>query len=250
MADYQSISVDFVDRPRTQVTKDRAYTLTAKLFLDGTQDVVASGTITILKPGGGAMDTAVSGEAVSVDGNGTCTYSLVAGNTGELNANYSAQWILTDSNGDVHEVPQLFDVVRYPLRNMVVQADLVKHHQDLADALFSGQSNFQDDIELAFEDVYAGIERKGKRPYLILSSEDMRRPTEHLTLFKIFASRRKEEGDRWDVYAQYHWDRYHAWMEGAVFVYDEDETGTADGTSSTSTLEGEEARGLGIRWKV
>ena len=247
MADYQSISHTFVDRPKTQVTKDRAYTLTCKLYLDNSQDVVASGTITILGPGGGALPgSAVSGAAVTVDGSGTCTYTLSAANAATLGSNYTAQWVLTDSNADVHEFLQLFDVVEYPLHNMVIQADLVKHHPDLTNHLFSGESDAQAYIEMAFEDVYATIEANGLRPWLVLGSHELRRPTEHLALAKLFLARVNSPGDKWDRLHDYHSNQFQRWFSAnsKKWAYDIDQSGTVSGTVDYEKGAGEEG-GLG-----
>lgn len=250
-ADYQSIVFDFVDRPKTQVTKDRAYVLTCKLYLDGTQDVVASATVTILGPGGSPLPgAAVSGAAASVDGSGTMTYTLTAANAAVLGANYSVQWVVTDSNADVWERLQLFDVVRYPLYNVVIQADLVQHHPDLTSYLLSTESNAQAYIERAFHDVYQVLELKGFRPYLVLSPEDLRMPIEHLALAKFFAARRNETGDRWDILYQYHWGEYHNWSNATQFTYDRDESGTADGTSDTDSRVGEDGHNIGPSYRI
>lgn len=246
----QNYRWDFIDRPRAQVTKDRAFTLTAEIWKDNAQLVPSAGTITILGPGGSSLpDSAVSGAAVSVDGNGTMTYSFTAANAANLDANYTAEWNATVS-GVVYDAVQLFDVVRFPLYNSVNQADLVKYYPDLADTLFSGESDFQAYIEQAFEEVYAHLDNKGKRPYLVLSREDLRRPTEHLALQKIFQSRRKEIGDKWDIRFEFHRLEYHRWVSETRFVYDEDESGTADGTSSLTPGSGEEGHGGGWRWRI
>ena len=246
----QDWSVDFVDRPKAQVSKDRAYTLTCKVYENGTQSVPSAGTITILGPGGGALPgSAVTGAAVTVDGAGTMTYALSAANAASPGANYSAVWNPT-IDSVVLEFFQLFDVVRYPLINVVQQADLVKHHADLTDVLFSGESNYQDYIEQAFQDVYQVLENHGKRPYLVMDNDSLRRPIEHKALALIFRARFKEENDRWWNYWQIHETEYNDWMQAANFVYDWTESGTADGTSNYDSLSGEEGHNVGPKYRI
>lgn len=246
---YQDIAVDFVDRPRAQVTKDRAYTLRLKAYSDGTQVVVTSGTISVKRPGGAALPTAVSDAAITVDGSGNMSYELSAANAANLGANYQAEWTFTDGTTTWERI-QLFDVVRFPLYNVVTQADLVLHHNDLTDVLFSGESTAQVYIEQAFQDVFQFIDAKGKRPWLVLSAEDLRRPIEHRALELFFFSRFKQEGDRWWLLMAHHRDAYATWMQMANFVYDGDDSGTADGTDNESGTSGEEGRNFQITWRV
>ena len=178
------------------------------------------------------------------------TYQVTAANLNELGANYIAVWHPVIS-GVTYDIVQLFDVVRYPLRNVVTQDDLVKHHKDLTDLLFSGETDYQTYIEQAFEDMFQWLDSKGTRPALVMSSEDLRRPIEHLALQKIFLSRAKEfePPDRWASLATFHRNEFERWAQAAPLVYDYDESGTADGTSNTGNT-GEEGKSTGFRWRV
>ena len=249
MPDPQNMYFAPTERPRTQVTKDRAYTLTAKAYLSGTQSVPSAATITIKRPGGSDMPTAVSAASMTVDGSGTMTYALTSGNAANLGSGYTAAVAYTVSSV-VYDGIFLFDVVRYPLRNVVLQADLVNHHPDLADILFSGESNYASVIAQAYEDIYSFVEGKGKRPYLILSGEDLRRPIEHTALARIFLARRKEDDDRWDYLHKYHLEMAKQWLATAKFEYDETNSGTIDGMSSEG-IGGEGDTVLGqVAWRV
>ena len=249
MPDYSSISAFYVDKPRTQVTKGLAYVFTLKVYSDNTQLVPTSCTISITKPGGGALATAVSGEAAAVDGSGTCTYTLTAANADELDANWKAEWKPVISSTTYHMV-QLFDVVRYPLRNMVIQADLIVLHPDLTDLLLGAASDFQSFIERAFEDVYMFVDAKRKRPWLHLDSEELRRPVEHRALELIYNSVRKNDDDRYSALMNYHRDELHKWLSSTNFAYDADDSGDIDGTTTTGAQAGEEGRGSGVRWRT
>ena len=248
---YGDISVSFPDRPRAQVTYGRAYTLTCKVYSDGTQVVPTGGTIDVKRPGNAPLTSPVSGASVSIDGNGTMTYSLAAGNADLLAVHYAAVWHPVIS-GVTYDFPQLFDVVRYPLRNMVTQDDLVKHHKDLTDLLFTGETDHQVYIEQAFEDVFQWLDSKGNRPALVLTGEDLRRPIEHLALHKKFIAIAKEHDppDRWRSLADYHRSEYERWIQSAAFVYDVDQSGSADGTSTEDTTGEEGSRRGALRYGI
>lgn len=238
-------------RPKDWVTKDRAYTFTAKAYSSGTQVVPSSGTISIRKPGGAALATPVSGASLTIDGSGTMTYTLVSGNTSELGANYVADVAYVVS-GTTYDARFLFDVVRVPLLNVVLQADLVFHHSDLTDLLTGSESNAQTYIKQAFEDVCSFIDSRGDRPYLVLNSEQLRRAIEHRALALFFFAKRKTDEDRWAGYAASHESSYQAELAslGPKLVYDFDQSGTADGTSA-EVKSGEEGRkNYGLRIRV
>ncbi len=244
----QDFTVNFVDRPRAQATFGRAYTLTCKVLSDGTQVVPTTATIDVKRPGGAPMTTAVAAASATVDGSGTITYAIVAGNTDLLGSNHIAVWYPV-IGGVTYDFVQLFDVVRYPLRNNVQQADLVLHHPDLSNVLFTGEASFQVYTEQAFEDVYQWLDAKGKRPALVLSSEDLRRPIEHLALHKAFMARTNDPEDRWGMLAAFHLKEYDRWISSAALVYDTDQSGSADGTATDGNT-GEEGGSLGFRFRI
>lgn len=232
-------------KPKHQVRLNETATLDVIFYAESVKQTIQSGTITIRKPGG---EVVVDGAAISIVA-GSGAYQLASSVADEYGSNWTAHWELTSGIGQ-HTCLQMFDVVRYPLQNPVEQTQLVRHHEDLADVLFSGQSDYSKQIELAFEDVYYMLESKGRRPNLVLSSEDLKRPIEHLSLHKIFLSRFKEEGDRWWLLADYHLKQYHAWAQSMNFVYDEDNSGTVDGVSEFDSISGEEGAGASIRWRI
>ena len=238
------------DRPRPYVAKDRAYTFTAQAFLNGTQEVPSAATITIRQPGGAALTTAVSAAAMTVAGGGDMTYALVAGNTATLGANYIADVAYTVSSV-VYDARFLFDVVRAPYRNVVVTADLALHHVDLTDYLNSSESSSaQTYIEQAGEDVAQFLHNKGRREYLVLDMGDLRRPIEYLALSKIFFAKSKNEGDKFDRWFKHYLSAYEGALAAINLVYDEDDSGTADGTSETDSESGEDGTRFGARIHV
>lgn len=234
MALAANVSVDVVDRPRPQIRKGQGGTLSLKLYLDGTQNKPSLATINVKRPGGAACTTPVANASVTIDGTtGTMTYALTAGNAdllpgyGDAYAPWTAEWTVTDSNGTVRTFLTTFDVVLFPIYNVVTQADLVNHHKDLTDSLFTGESDAQLYIDMAQEDIYRRLENAGNRAWLIIDSETLRRPTEHLALAKYFASRITGEiNDRWKDLRDYHQKEADSWFDGTRFTYDFNQTGS------------------------
>ena len=245
MAEYQDITFDTVDRPKPQAIRDRAYTLSLRVYTNGTLENsnITAGTVTITLPGGGALDTAVTNATVT-NTSGLLTYQIASGNTGVLGVNYRAHWkiTITGANPAVLEFFSFFDVVRMPLWNIVRQDDLTKYHPGITDLLFTGESDYQDTIELAFSDVFEMLEARGKRPHLILDAQSMRKPVVHRALYLIFMARAKNAEDRHSFWAAHHLSEFNRWFASTTFIYDEDQDGHAS-TSETDAQGGEEGSG-------
>ena len=240
-------------RPKDWVTKDRAYTFTLKAYgigTAGTQDVPSAATITIRKPGGEALATPVSAAAMTIDGSGNMTYALVSGNTATLGEGYKIDVAYTVSTV-VYDGQTEFAVVRTPLQNVVLQADLAFHHSDVADFLTSAESNATSYIAQAFEDVCRFLDARGNRPYLVLNNEALRRAVEHHALELLFFSKRKSADDRYGEWSRDHATAYQSELTalGARLIYDYDQGGTIDGVSveGKSGEEGQISTGYRIR---
>lgn len=227
------VTFDIVDRPRPQLRYGTGGVLSLKMYSDGTQVIPNSATISVRRFGGQACTTPVSAAAVTIDGSGNMSYTLSSGNAdqlppyGDAYAPWSADWIVTAA-GVAYYKTSFFDVVRTPFYGMVTQADLVNHHKDITDSLFSGESNAQVYIDMAQEDVQRRFENGGYRFWLILDAETVRRPIEHLALQKYFASRVTGEiNDRWKELRDYHQREADSWFENTRFIYDFNQTGNA-----------------------
>jgi len=146
----------------------------------------------------------------------------------------------------------LFDVVRVPFRNVVIQADLVFHHKDLTDLLATGESDTQVYIKQAGEDVQQYLDAKGNRPFLVLNPAACRRAIEHRALELFFFAKSKSTEDRWYALYQAHQNSYHTELQalGPLLVYDYDESGTADGTSAYGKSGEEGSQNVGMRFRI
>lgn len=232
MALAVSRSHDIVDRPVAQIRKGAGGTLTLKASDDGAQIIPTAATITITKPSGGALTTPVVASVVTISGAGVMTYALTAGNAdalpayGDAYAPWKAEWTYT-YGGVVTVFVSLFDVVMYPLYNVVTSADLIYHRFDLASS-YGGETSAQVYIDQAFEDIYLSFCSSGKRPWLTLDSTVLRRPIEFLALHKYFRARTKGDSDRWALDAKYYYDLYETRMRSLPVTYDLDMTGNAN----------------------
>jgi hypothetical protein len=239
---------DVVDRPNAQIRFGAGGTLTLKAYDDGTQIVPQTATISVKRPGGAPCTTPVAGAAVSIAGDGTMTYAISAGNADMLQgqfgayAPWSAEWTVNYNAGAGNSTYiQLFDVVRWPIYNVVTTADLLIHRPDLASAYFTGETSAKSYIDQGFDDVYRKLSSLGNRPYLVIDSEQLRRPVEHAALQIFYEARVRSAGDRWEKYFIYHRDQFDRWFMGKTFTYDFDQSGTVDPS------EVERQRGLGFK---
>ncbi len=228
-------ATDVIDRPRPQFKYLAGGTLQLASFLDSTQEVPSSATITVLRSGGAPCTTPVTNAVVSIDANGTMTYALTGANCdmlpgyGESYAPWTAQWKYTVS-GVVYQKSTAFDVVQYPLYNVVRGTDLQSHVIDLGDTSFtseSGATAFQSYISMSFADIMQRLENQGNRPWLVLDSEQIRRPVEYLALAKYFDGRWKEKGDRWWERKEEFYKKFEAWFTSTKFIYNINQTGYA-----------------------
>ena len=234
-------SHDFVQRPRLQILYGVGGTLTLKAWSDNTQIVPSSATVNVKRPGGAPCTTPVADATVSIDVSGTMTYALTGGNADQLYnieggySPWSAEWSYVVS-GVTTKAIQLFDVVRFPLACVVRPDDLKDYHPDLNDGNYSTETTVQAYIDRAFFEIYLRICNLGKRPYLVLDNEQLRQPTEYLSLAKIFRARRKEKDDRWDALVADYTAQFDAWFAGQSFTYDRDDTGTVDPSETNRPL--------------
>ncbi len=216
-------------RPKDWVTKDRAHTFTFRAYSAGTQQVPSAATISIVKPGGVALATPVSGATVTIAGGGDMTYALTAGNADELGEDWTAKVTYTVSTV-VYDGAVTFDVVMQAVHNVVIHADLALHHVDIASAFTGSETSTANYIRTAYEDVCSFLDGRGNRPYLVLNSQALRRPIEHRALQLFFGDKVRAAGDQWALLRDEHGVQYQTEIQalGSRLVYDLDESGDAD----------------------
>lgn len=225
-----NLACDVIDRPRPQLQYGVGGTLQLAAFLDSTQIVPSPATITVLRFGGSPCSTPVTTAACSVDGNGTMSYVLSAGNAnilppyGEGYAPWTANWFFT-SGGVAYQKITTFDVVQWPIYNVVRTSDLANHYPDITSTLFTAESSTQSYISEAFIEVRQRLDNNGNRPWLVIDSEQVRKPVEYLALSKFFEARAKDNTGKDFLRFQRNQKRFDDWFTTTKFVYNYEQTG-------------------------
>lgn len=115
-----------------EILVDADYEFTFEFYDYNVQVVPSAATISIY-----SGSTAVVEDAVcSIDTDGTITYTFSASDNDTLDENYKLVLSYTVS-GEVKQYVELFDVVRYPLKNVVSDEDLFKYISELSDNVFT-----------------------------------------------------------------------------------------------------------------
>jgi len=117
---------------RTEFLQDIGGTLTHKKYLDNVQAIPSLATIVITTSGGADMPIPVIGAACSIDGYGTMSFAVVAGNCTDLGLTFIATWTFTIS-GVSYTERTYFDVVKNKLEIIITDDDLEKEYAALRD---------------------------------------------------------------------------------------------------------------------
>ncbi len=207
-----------------QVVKDETFPIEAKVYDGGTQQVPSSATITVKNPNGAAQ---IEDQTVAVAVGGTMTYTLPAANTATLWENAIIEITYTISSVD-RKMVRFFDVVRNKISPCIVDADLKEYYPELADEIWSAESNYDDQIQEAFKILKRDLKNKGNRPHMLIDGSQLRIPLIHKTFEIIFRGFFKEAGDKWHELYKEHEQKYIDEFAALVIKYDSDEDGIID----------------------
>lgn len=218
MSKYVEILTD------NEAVKSYDYPIEVKVYLEGTQTVPSSATITVKDPKGKKQ---VEDQAVSIAGSGTMTYTLDSAYTADLweNAIIEIEYII---NSVTYKMVSLFDVVLNKLKCSVIDANLKEYYPLLADEIWTGTTNYDDQIQEAFLEVKRDIRDKGKRPAMLIDGSQIRELIIAKTFEIIFFSMIKEDGDKWFIRHEKEAQRYKDKMAKLLIHYDVDESGTIE----------------------
>ena len=111
--------------------------------------------------------------------------------------NCRIKWTFTVSSTE-YVFQNLFHVVSTKLVNPVIQSDLEENHPQLSDELWSGETNFQTQIDKAFEKVRDKIISLEIYPHQTVDAEQLKGVIEWKALEIIFFDFIRETGDIWD----------------------------------------------------
>ena len=212
-----------------QVVKSATFPIEAKVYDGGTQQVPSSATITVRNPGGVAQ---VEDQPVAISAAGTMTYTLPAANTAALWENAIIEITYTIGSVDSKMV-RFFDVVLNKLSPCIVDADLKEYYPELADEIWSAESNYDDQIQEAFKILKRELKNKGNRPHMLIDGSQLRIPLIHKTFEIIFRGFFKEAGDKWHELYKEHELKFKDEFADLVIKYDSDEDGVIDRDEKT-----------------
>lgn len=138
-----------------------------------------------------------------------------------------------------HRAYFLITCLKTPLVNCVITSDLQAEYPTLDDDRWLSQSNYQAQINKAFETVEVDLEAKmetGKADWII-DSNQLKNMIINYSLYLIFRAFMKGPDDLFNFYRQEHKDRYAELMKNVRFKYDVDDDADVDKTESFTTLE-------------
>jgi hypothetical protein len=214
--------------------RERNTDLAIGLYEDGALVAPSGGEVSIYNASGVAV---VNAAAVVVSGS-RATYALSSSTVSaeSYGSGWRVEWSLTMPDGEVHGLRQNASLVRFLLYPVITDADLYRRHTDLASHLVgTGLTSYEGYIQEAWIEVESRLEMQGRRPFLVMSPEAMRSPHLYGTLKLIcrdFAGTGSPD-NKWAVLADhYDSEEMKSWAD-LNFIYDEDNTGEADGVSRT-----------------
>ena len=204
-----------------QVVQDKTYPIEVKVYEGGVQKVPSSATITVKDAAGTALVTA---QAVSVAISGTMTYTLPAANTADLIEDGIIELTYIIS-AITYLAVFLYDVVLNKLKPTIIDQDLKNYAPQLADEIWSEQTNFDTQIQEAFRVIKRNIKDKGRRPHMLIDGSQLREVHIIKTMELIYFDFSKAVNDIfWEKYLVMK-ERYGELFDKLAIKYDSDEDG-------------------------
>ena len=202
-----------------QAVKALSYPIEIKAYEGGTQLVPSSSSITVKDPDGTAQ---ITDQTMSIDANGTMTYTLAADKTTTLweNAIIEITYVLSSVN---YKVVFHFDVVLCQIKPTVVDTDLKNYFPQLAQDIWADEANYDKQIQEAFRIIKRDIKDKGRRPAMLIDGMQVRELLIIKTFELIFFEFAKSEEDIWWKRHEEMKDQYRERFDKLVIKYDRDE---------------------------
>jgi len=231
---------------KQQIQFEVGGTLRFQPTLDGKPISVGSESdpiVTVSRADGTALPEAIS-EALATreaDGSVSIGVSAAAVTLPGPEANLIADWTYS-YDGQTIRRRDLFDVVRFPLYSTVSDDDIKREMGKLTTILFpNADMTFADTINLAFEEIYAGLEAMGNRPSLVMESEQLKLAHSAKCMARIYSDQSGAPDDIWSARAKREQARYETLMDELPYRYDTNDSGTItqseEGTNwGTSTI--------------
>jgi len=204
-----------------QAVKGLDYPIEVKVYEGGTQKVPSSATITVKNPSGTKQ---VEDQSMSIDENGTMTYTFSSSKTTKLweNAVIEISYVISSVT---YKAVFFFDVVLNKLKCSVIDADLKNYFPKLANLIWSEQQNYDKQIQEAFRLVKRDIKDKGRRPAMLIDGMQIRELIILKTFELIFFDFAKKEEDVWYLRYEEVKNGYRDRFDRLNILYDKDESG-------------------------
>lgn len=216
-----------------QVLKAKSQDLVLTVYKDGAATAV-SGASCILYDSG-TTEKATPTPVVSGDNNEIITVTVEATVYTEIEDDCRIEWTFTADSKTI-VTNSLFDVVNYKVYNPVITADLLAMHPEIDDDQWTDQSNFQNQIDEAYEDFLVDVRNKGTRGAWIVDMSQIKRPIKYKSLSIIFKSFIKQSDDVWEKLFILYSDMYDSELAKTRFKYDATGDGAVDTVLTLGTV--------------
>lgn len=214
----------------TYLERARSNPLRLRVYRGQNHVVPTSGTFSLYD----TADTAVvNGSAVVIDADGYATITVAAATLTSyaFGAGWRVEWSLVMPDTYTHLFRNGAALVRVRCPPAATEADILRLHPNLREHLPAGQTDWQDQLDVAWEfGVVGKLEGMGRRPYLVVSESSLVAPHTYEAL-AVIGGALNAGGDpdsAWGRFeAKYRDMALSAWGN-CTFEYDEEDTGQAD----------------------
>lgn len=215
-----------------EATRGLPFLIEIKAYENGVQIIPSSAVVTVKSPAG---EKVIDSEEMSVDQSGTMTYSVAGEKISELWENALIEVVYTE-NQKQYKSLFYFDVVICPLKPTVTDEDLKKYFPQLGEELWSGELNYDKQIQEAFRLIKRDIRDKGRRPAMLIDGMQVRELLIIKAFELIFFDFAKSEEDIWWKRYEEMKQKYKDQFERLVIKYDQNEDELIDWQEKTTSL--------------
>jgi len=195
------------------------------LYVDGTLVTPTTATVSVFEP---------DGNAIVEDGNATegqpSSYTITAA-TLPTTLTFSEDWVIewtVTYGGETETIRQDCHLVLRVLHPVITHTTLSNLHFDISTKLKpTDRTNWQTEVDEAWDHIQARLVGTGKRPYLIMNPWSLRDVHLNLALSYVWreiATYTQGRG-RYAEMADFYWKRYEAAWGALDFKYDYEQTG-------------------------
>jgi len=203
------------------------------VYEDGVAITPSSASISIRLSN--SSDYAVEDESMTISSN-EITYTLSSSYIDDLLEDNIAE-IKMIYNSNTYYFNFIFDIVLNRLYVNITDDDLKKYSPEMANQLWSSESNYQNQIEEAFNVIQRDLKNAGQRPYLLIDGSQIRELLIVKTFELIYFDFSKSEDDIfWSKYKDMQ-EKYSRLIQNMRYKVDTG-TDTQIGVDGEATMKG------------